>query len=173
MSAKIRKHQTTLICSGLAVIAFGIWSIVRALLVFWFNMTRVRSVVSEQMPAEGLDLSPETIITISVIVVFVFLILDLFFRFYVGLSALSEGRGKYKRSTYIVLSVLFLVLSACGQVALFVSSAREELTVKIFVTLIIEFSSNIAFVEIIRSAAAIRWYARKANTDRGETSYAA
>lgn len=171
MTAKIRRHQTTLICSGLAVIAFGFWSIVRAILVLWFNMAQVRAAAEENMPVDAL-FSFDTLLTISFVAVFVFLFMDLAFRFYVGLSALSEGNGKQRRVTYIVLSALFLASSLCGQLALFVSSAKEELTMKIIVTLIIEISSNIAFIEIIRSSLAIRRYFRRGNAVPGGT-YAA
>lgn len=168
MSAEIRRHQTTLICSGLAVIAFGFWSIVRALLVLWFNMTQIRQTASAQMPEEGVIVSVDTVILITVIGIFVMLILDLFFRLYVGFAAVAEGNGKPRRIRYIVYSVLFLVFSVSSQVMLFVSSAREELTVKIFVTLFIEISSNIAFVEIIRSSLAIRRLTGRKNKEREE-----
>lgn len=167
MLAEIRRHQTTLICSGLAVIAFGFWSIVRTLLVLWFNMSQVRAAAEEKMP-DDVFLSLDAMLIISCFVIFVFLFVDLAFRFYVGLSALSEGSGKQRRITYIVLSALFLVFSLCGQTALFISSAREELTVKIIVTLIIEISSNIAFIEIIRSSLTIRQYMRSGNAAQGE-----
>lgn len=166
MTAEIRRHQTTLVCSGLAVIAFGLWSIVRAFLVLFFNMASVRAAAASQMPAEGVELPLDTIITVTCIVIFVVLFLDLVIRSYVGFSAIAEGNGKKKRIHYIVYSILFLVFSLGGQLMLFISSAREELTVSVVISLLIEISSNIAFVEIIRSSLAIRRYARM--TDRGD-----
>lgn len=128
--------------------------------------------MEDGLSANELPISARTILTVTLALIFTVLLLDLAFRTYVGLSALAEGSGKHRRGKYIVLSAFVLTVTLLADIALFLSSAREELTVKVFATLFIEISSNIAYLEIIRSSLALRRYSRSGNNDRGE-DYAA
>lgn len=168
MPAKIRKHQTNLICSGLAVIAFGFWSIVRALLFIVFNREQLKALAAGQIPSEELIISLDTVMLISYILVFIFLLIELSLRLYIGRASISVGNGKHKSRKYIVLSVLFLVYSVF---CLYISFSNEEPVLNRISAVIIETSSNIAFIEVIYSSLAIRRYSRSGAEQGG--AYAA
>lgn len=171
MTAKIRKHQTTLICSGLAVIAFGLWSVVRSFLLFFFNLSFIRAAATEMVLAEHPELSVDLVLVVSAILAILMLGADLIFRLFVGLSALAEGGGKRKRIVYVVLSALYLVFSLCSDASI-VLAELDALTMETVTAVFVDFSSCIAFYEVIRSSLAIRRYERGRNAGQGET-YAA
>ena len=113
-TAKLYKHQTTLICSGLAVIAFGLWSIVRVSLLFYLQRSRILQLIMEGELELLTGQSTDTITAILFGVAIGFLILDLLFRLYIGLSAIREGNGKRRRLAYVVLAIVYLVFLLGG-----------------------------------------------------------
>lgn len=126
LDAKIRKQESMLSCSGMGVIIFGIWNIIRALLMEYLdpsgflNISSIVEEVNENIANEALasgeivDISEAIpMVTEGLLFSFVmlFLLLDLIIRLYIGMSARMEGRGRLKkRPTYIVISGLYLLL---------------------------------------------------------------
>lgn len=75
MSAEIRRHQTTLICSGVAVIAFGLWSIVRSFLWLFFDNALVQNMIEEETRSGILtEISADSILTALYIAIAVFVL---------------------------------------------------------------------------------------------------
>lgn len=167
MPAEIRRHQTNLICSGLAVIAFGVWSIVRAAMTLWLNWAEVVEMAAAIVDVDDVPVSLDFIVVLAYLLVCIPLLLDLGFRLYAGLSAYAEGSGMRKRITYVVLSILYLVIVLGIDAVLFVISAKAEFDLDNVVVLVVELTSCIAFYQIIRSSLAIRRYerGRDANAD--------
>lgn len=169
MSAEIRRHQTTLICSGVAVIAFGLWSIVRSFLWLFFDNALIQNMIDEEARSGILaEISADKILTAFYIAIAVLVFLDLCLRIYVGLSAVSEGRGKHRRITYVILSCLFLAVSLYSDLSLLISYMPDALTLETVASFIVEFSSLIAFVEIIRASLRIRKYNRSTEASHAD-----
>lgn len=171
MSAEIREHQTTLICSGVAVIAFGLWSIVRGMLWIFFNNTWSPDLIENGPTGVPAEVSANNVLSFAYVLIFVLVLLDLGFRIYIGLSAVSEGSGKHRRMTYVILSCLFLTVSLCGDLFLLVTTVSNDLAMETVASFVVEFSSLIAFFEIIRSSLIIRKYERVRGAE-GEESHA-
>lgn len=91
IDAKIRKQRSILLSSGLGVILFGIWSIVKFILMRYMDISQFERLIGtiEELP-------PKTYETFMFIFILVFLIFDLGARLYIGKSAISEGRRIYK-----------------------------------------------------------------------------
>lgn len=162
MSAKMRKHQTTLICSGVAVIAFGLWSILRTMMMLIFRKSYFR----ELLAGNG-DIPVELSTKILYITIFVMLILDLLFRLYAGMKAIREGSGKHRRITYIILSILYVAFFVSMDVFLFFDDYGRGVNIENIAGLIIDLTTQIAFIEIIVSSIALRLYEHRQRSGEG------
>lgn len=163
MSAKIRKHQHTLVHSGLALILFGLWGILRLSVMIIQN----GSVIAEMIPKDPI-LTPKQALILVYSLVFVVAAGDLLVRLYVGIRAIQEGRGRSRRITYVVISVVVLALYAYSDITFFGTSLYKGLTTEAVATIIVDFTSCIAFWEIIFASLAIRRYRRMERREKGE-----
>ena len=145
MERELRRNQNIMIIFGTGVIAFGVWSILKA--GFYFLLSR-----DEFM--RMLELSPleEDRYYIAYAGIVGFLLLDLVVRLYVGLSARAEGKGKKKGLFYVILCG-FHTMSA---IVLLVSSIVEsvvsrESILDMVVALVVELTSLLTMVGLIRA----------------------
>lgn len=150
MSAQIRKHQTILICSGLAVIGFGLWSIVRTIMFVYLDPLQFSEMFIEQD-----QVSEELYRAIVIAVLAVLLALDLLFRLYVGLNAIRLGQGQKRKKRFIFFSAAFLIISLCSDFSFFLSAVRGSFTTEVFASLIVDITNCIAFYRIITSSLAL------------------
>lgn len=164
MSAKMRKHQTTLICSGVAVIAFGLWSILRTMMMLIFRKEYLRGLF-----VENGDIPLELLTKIVYITVFVVLIIDLLFRLYAGMHAIREGSGRHKRITYVILSILYVVFFVSMDFYLLFGNFGRDISADDVAGVIIDLTTQIAFIEIIRSSIALRRYEHMRSRGEGES----
>ena len=109
MDAAYRKQQTNLLFSGMAVIAFGLWSAVKLITFMTMNPEQVMEMLNyEEIPGINFKL---VLILIIVIIVFFSLLL----HFYIGVSAIRDAREKKKRRLpYIIVSAFYIVLLLMG-----------------------------------------------------------
>lgn len=164
LQIKLRRCENILIITGAAVVVFSLWSITKAAFYLFLNSVDFIKEIGgldqellDQMGAAGQDLAN------ALIYVFVFLImmLDLLFRFYIGRSAIAEGRGrirkKRKRIMYVISAVvlsLFLLLSIRGSIIIAMSDDVESGSLmmdSITASIILDCTSLLAFVEMIIS----------------------
>lgn len=102
LQVRLRKDRNTLVVVGAGVIAFGVWSVIKAVMYAAVNIETLL------VTRSGERLSPAAFwIALAVIVA-----IELALRVYVGRSAIAEGRGVKKGALYIVLAIL-MGLSAC------------------------------------------------------------
>ena len=103
---KLRKYQDNLVIGGTAVIAFGLWSLIRLILFFVINKGMLRQFL------EDFSLLEDDMATVKIITVLIFMLVVVGLYIYVGLSARADGKeqGNKKRYGYRILIVL-LVLS--------------------------------------------------------------
>lgn len=101
--SQILKNKDILATSGYALIIFTLWSIVKALLYFYFAPDFVQTVL-EELTVYGLgDINYITYICIAV---------DFAVKIFIGLCAIGEGK-KHKNESYfyIILSFVLIVFS--------------------------------------------------------------
>ena len=102
---KLRKYEHT---RGAAVVAFGIWSVVKA--VVYFIVIPLAKVGADLRETGGVDfesiqsfgITDRGLGYITAISIVLVLMIDLLMRFYVGRSAIIEGRGRKKSIFYII-----------------------------------------------------------------------
>ena len=108
-SAKLRKYEHTLAISGAGVIAFGVWSVIKAVLYFlMIGPARIGSLFEDELPSDirVLGISDKGLGLGIVFIVLFILLFDLLLRVYIGGSAIADGRRlKKKKPVYIALAV--------------------------------------------------------------------
>ena len=151
LQVRLRKQQNTLVVVGLGVIGFGVWSVVKGVLYAALNPGWMRDTAS------GEPLSAFAVWT--VIVVYLGIVLAI--RLYTGFSAISEGRGKTKRVGYIVLAIL-MALTSLGTVCatLFLSRGTVSM-VDALVTLIVDLTSSVLYLEMAVAGIQVKRSGRK------------
>ena len=122
LQSKLKKYESILVISGLGVIAFGLWSIIRAGIYYFLYPLEItdyleQADIDEMMDAgreAGINLDTDIMATGLTVLLFVVMAIDLLLRVYVGLSARAYGRGRRRRGFYIVIvwiMVIFMLIT--------------------------------------------------------------
>lgn len=156
MEAKLRKHRSRLKISGYAVIAFGLWSIIRIFLMRYFDPLSFEAMLGEEtdIPREFYD---EVVFT----GLLVFLAFDLLYRFFVGRAAIREGSGNRRKMLYVFFALLYGLISVCGDIHYTVLLVSRDQRMVELAEILVDLSSCIAMFEISYSAVAIRVLEKK------------
>ena len=141
---ELRRYQNLLTVSGLGVIAFGVWSVLKTLLVFFFNKEEFG-----EMPEETWARVIMFVI-LGALLLIVFLI-----HLFVGLSARAEGFGKKKGYAYIVVAILMTCMSVASIVMIFLE-IKETSIMELTVSLIVEATSLIVMIELLVAAFTVK-----------------
>ncbi len=130
----IRKYRSILRVSGLAVIVFGIWSI-------------IKGVLSTLIDTSYLMIDEKLLVPVIVIVAVVVCV-DLAFRLIVGIGAISEGRGEKRSAAYLVLVGIMILFS---MVSLFftIATSAEKNIIELIVELLVEGTSMFSLIEVM------------------------
>ena len=133
---KIRKFRDTLVTGGFAIIAFGIWTVIKSIMEAFTILRPMLGNMSfedlTQVQAEQLRelIDSNALFYTLLFFILVFLIVDLAVRVYVGLSARAIGLQKKKRNgkerSGIVWLVFGVILTAFGIYSLIVSLTQAE-----------------------------------------------
>lgn len=160
--AKIRKQQSILICSGIAVILFGVWSIARIVLLRFIDKTHYVSYFGLDTIPDIPDISDAQFANLFMIFLVILLFIDLIIRTYIGLSAIREGQGKYKKHvTYIVVAAICALISISSDIPNAILYFKGESTLELCLSAVIDISIHIATIEIVISAIRLRKYNRE------------
>ena len=139
--------------SGLGVILFGVWSIVKIILTVVYRPDLITG---------SSDAADAASPAVAVLVLFIFfLVPDLLLRMYVGLSARAEARGRKKGYGYVVVAwIMAAVLVAIiifGTVAFIQSGTVDPGTiVDEAVVWLVDITSASALVEVAVSAMRVK-----------------
>ena len=150
MDAQIRKFQDCMIISARALLAFGLWGLLR---VFFFKASgdTVFHILAEESALEGMD--P---VTFEIMFIIVYLIFDVAFRIYVSRAAISEGRGKKRSIVYLIVSVLYILISLFSYVVIINDNSIGGTLIEDISAIIIDLTTLFALVVIIYSSIKVR-----------------
>ena len=175
---KLRQYEHILAISGVGVVAFGLWSVVKAVLYF---ILFPNEEVEEQILSEGFSsmedagLSDQHALIIIIIIVLVLMNLDFLLRLYVGKSAVADGRGtRKKRFVYVVWAMLIAAGLIFNMVSRWIMIGKGEasiwsnLTDADSVSMIIDATSLLAVIELIVAAFMVRKLRRELSAGRTE-----
>ena len=157
---EIRKSQNTLIVVGTGTILFSIWTAAKMLGLLF--MLRKETVAALRTAFDQYAvLSDRAIFWTVAVVIIIFMALFLAVRAYVGLSAISEGRGRRHGRAYLLFAVIMIIVnisSFCTN--LLTAEAPEQLGAltrdQSVSALIIEATSIIMMTQMVVSAIKIR-----------------
>ncbi|MBR3245983.1 MAG: hypothetical protein IKF90_25285 [Parasporobacterium sp.] len=143
MERKLYKAQNLLSVSGLAVIAFGCWSIVKTVLTL---------ILFSDLLMEGMDsipgIDPQTIRIFMWVIVSVIMLISLAIRCFVGLSARAAGQGKKKSAAYLVFTVILILLSIASLIATVVNP-QDSGILDLLITVLVELTSLLSLFEVL------------------------
>ena len=151
---KMRRYQNLLTISGLGVIIFALWSVLKTILLFF-----LREDVRAALPDDAASR------TILLAVIIGILVIDISIRLFVGLSARAEGFGKKKGYAYIVFAVLAALASLASLVMIFFDSTYNSIT-ELVVSVIVEATSLVVTIELLVAAFTVK----KLKKELGEVS---
>lgn len=141
---QLRRYQNLLTISGLGVIAFGAWSVLKTILLLFFRKDYL-----ERLPDDPMFL------VILYVLIGVILLIDFVIRLFIGLSARAEGFGKKKGYAYIVLAILLAILSLASLVMIFFDTSYTSIP-EMVVSVIVEATSLIVIIELLVGAFAVK-----------------
>ena len=155
MEAKERKYRSILKNSGYAVIAFGVWGIVRILMMMFFDPESYNEMFLSGL---GDEIPRQALIVISLVIILFLLGLDLVFRIYVGSAAIKEGNGGKKSIAYIIAASLYFGVSLHSDVGSLINYIGGTATygANMMIMTLVDLSFCSAFFAIIYSALMLR-----------------
>ena len=157
----IRKSQNILIVVGTGTILFSVWTVVKTLGMLFLLKDESVAYVRKALENNGIKISDQLIFYILLAMMLIAMLIFLAVRTYIGLSAISEGRGYRRRHGYLILAVLMILFNAVAVVINFISVKSEE-SLWVFgndtslSAHINEFTSMAMLVELVFSAIRIR-----------------
>lgn len=163
---KLRKYEHALVISGVGVIAFGIWSIIKATIYFiLIPMEQLsKSNMSDDLVVlQSLGMTDRGIgYLIAVIILFV-LVVDFALRLYIGRSAVYDGRRlKRKRFTYVILamfvaaSLTINLINRCVELGSQQETLWGNVMASANVSVVVDMTSLLALIEVIVAAIMVR-----------------
>ena len=176
---KIRKYRDTLVTGGLAITAFGIWTVIKSLMeAFTILRPLIGNMSFEnltQVQVKQLREMDNPLFYFLILVIFIFMVADLSVRVYVGLSARAIGLQKKKRNgkerNGIVWLVFGVILTAFGVYSLIVSLTSAEELLRTYsimyfvVSLFVDVTSIFVTAELIVTGFKLRGLTKKQKAD--------
>jgi len=154
-SVKKRLYGDRLVLSGRALIILGIWSSIKAIIIFYLALPQISEFVTEG------DIVPEEIVRnvkLILMAIFVILIAIVFlFHFYIGRSAMKNGYGKKRTTFYLVLTVIVIISTIASDVQI----VMEGLDIIDLASMVVDFTVVYACCDILYSAVKLRKIEKK------------
>ena len=151
---KMRRYQNLLTVSGLGVIIFGLWSVLKTILLLFMK----EGILSE--------IPDDTFVRVMFFLILGgILLIDVLIRLYVGLSARAEGFGKKKGYGYVVIAILMALASLTSLVLIFFDTNEQSLW-ELIVSVIVEATSLVVTIELLVAAFTVK----KLKKETGEVS---
>lgn len=161
MQTELIKHRHTLAVVGMGAIAFGIWSLIKSILYFVL-VEPLSDIINENLDSI-IDSNLEALgaLALSILIVGLFVLIDMLFRWKVGREAMAISRGdKDPGVGFFILSTI-LMLMDLSELVLGVSSivgaiSSDEDMIDQISTLLVDFTSVVMLAEMIFAAVMIR-----------------
>ena len=154
MDAAYRKNQTNLIFSGIAIIAFGVWSALK--LFFYMGTNRAAVLMNLGFMAGDIE-SPEIVMNIAAGIIIGFSVL---FHLFLGWSAIRDAIGKMRFRLYIPITAIYAFGIISSYVNEMITHRVDVAYGTLFISFIIDMTSVAALVLILVSSKKlkkIRW----------------
>ena len=161
MQTELIKHRHTLAVVGMGAIAFGIWSLVKSILYFVL-VEPIGDIISSNYESIS-DSKTEAILVlaVTVLIVLLFVLIDMRFRWIVGRGAMAISRGEREPgSGFFILSAILTLMDlselVMGILSITGAIPSEEDMIDRISRLLVDFTSVVMLIEMIVSAVMIR-----------------
>ena len=158
---QLRRFQNSLRASGGGVIAFGLWSVLKIYLSFFFSETTFGDVIRESLEDAPSDAPPEVELVLWVALLGAAFILGAIVfsvHLYVGLRARREAREDGRKGpVYLILTGFFVIMgivSICLTIR-YIFTGEQTINTPL-VTLMVDLTSLYIYLDLIRSAVKVR-----------------
>lgn len=108
MERELRRQQNLLVDAGMGMVMFGIWGVVKINIFLALSSDFAEAWHTALQESE---VAEEYILAGLWIVIAIYLVMVLFSRLYIGMSAVADGKGKKKGYAYILMTVVLLVFN--------------------------------------------------------------
>ena len=151
---KMSLYQNLFTVSGLVVIIFGLWSVLKTILLLFMK----EGILSE--------IPDDTFVRVMFFLILGgILLIDVLIRLYVGLSARAEGFGKKKGYGYVIIAILMALASLTSLVLIFFDTNEQSIW-ELIVSVIVEATSLVVTIELLVAAFTVK----KLKKEMGEVS---
>lgn len=168
---KIRKARDTLRIVGMGTIGFSLWTVLKCAGVIFFRKEEIMEKLRSTDAVVKGEYTAEYFFTIMLLAVAVYLLVEISFRLFVGISAIREGKGKRSFFIYIIVALLLIygsfstiVLAVLG----WVSGGEGDQGILSMIAdssspdaVIIEITSMIMMIEMVAAAIRLRKHGRR------------
>ena len=166
MQTELIKHRHTLAVVGMGAIAFGIWSLIKSILYFVL-VEPLTDIINENLDSI-IDSNFEALaaLALSILIVGLFVLIDMLFRWKVGRKAMAVSRGEREPGVgFFILSSILLLMDMAELIMGALSIAGiipsdEDITDQIS-TLLVDFTSVVMLIEMLFAAIMIRKLVKK------------
>lgn len=162
---QLRRYRDALAISGGAVIAFGLWDVIKLFIGLFLGQDTVKELIAEGMknsdiPEDEMGMARLLAWVIVMMVLLVISAVTLLYHIYIGLNALRVGRqtAKKKKNAYLVLTALSIVFSAIIlilSITSLVSGSDTENNIG-YATILLELTSLMNYSYLFYAALKIR-----------------
>ena len=106
---RLRRSQAILFNIGTGIVIFGVWTIVKTLLTLLTGRYQIFKTAQELSAGSEYFVSPRIFAVLLVIIFAAMTFIDIWLRFYVGLHARRDARGKKAGRLYIIITCLMIL----------------------------------------------------------------
>ena len=155
LDAKIRKQRDILRESGMAVVALGLWSIVKNGTYLWFHPSLMLNLLEESGVKQFMDggISGKIILIVIVVLTTAFVMI---FRWFIGFHAIREAGGKPGGKLYLLISVIYIALLIWAVIYSFIRKTPAGQEEELVASRILDLTSAVAMAGIVISAVRLR-----------------
>ncbi len=147
--ARLRRYENELHISGLGVVVFGIWSVLKTIIQIFMN--------PDELGIDLKDVFSNFVAWITVIVIVaIFCLVITAFHLYIGINASRAARGKNYKKGYVVATVIVLLINVLSMYAYkdsFQDTKNIETNIASF---LVDITSVYVFFVILRSTFVIK-----------------
>lgn len=163
---KLRKYENILGITGVTIIAFGMWSIIKAALFFIIRPYDLEAMIGPDQFQAFTDAGITGDAAMGAVFmggIFLALVFDLILRLYIGRSAITEARGKKNKTIfYVVLAILMAGTIVLNLIYGFsgLDQPQDDAAMRsvdsVYASRVLDLTSLIALVEMINASIRVR-----------------
>lgn len=172
-AVRLRKYEHNLILVAMGILIFGLWNLAKSLGIIFLNRSVFIDMIRESIADTDVAANEGLIFIILVLIVALLLSVGLIARLFIGLSAISVGRYKRRKTLYLPVTILYILASVVEiymDFDYYFLNSSETIALEIsdspLVSMMIEVTSVIMMVELVVYSVRIRRLRAKESTDQ-------